>query len=311
MKEKIQKIISFREIINLWQRLGFKKKLLLGFLAAFLYIAIFLFCFRLFSYKKNLELSRPLEETAVNNQGEFLGEKSSGGIIAKIFKSNKKKEDNQNEVQPPSENSQITSGGYTENESSSSNSNNNQQSSLPTASSPTPTPTRVIVTPSPVLTSSTPTPTPTSGPLANSTPTPTPTVTPSVSTETKEVSLFPASSATPNASGRTTIKAIKNANGYWDFVVSGEFKSLQPNRLYQFYICGSNCSSHTLAKFSTDGDGGGNLSEVVINHAQSRDPVSRVVVWEVPPQGEIKEDPTTCYGLSLSSPACLSASVYF
>jgi len=174
--------------------------------------------------------------------------------------------------------------------------------------SPTTTPKTIPIT-SP---STTPTIIPTTFPTLTPIPTiPTPTATNSPSSQNVELTLFPEGSATPNGNGKVNLNVIKNDNGYWDFIVSGAFKSLQPQRNYQFWLCNTNCSSHSDAKFTTDSSGHGSISNVTINYAQVNDPLSRAVVWENPPQGEIKSDSTTCYMISNNSSSCLKASISF
>lgn len=193
------------------------------------------------------------------------------------------------------------------------NFNNTTEANDNFSPSPTPTPT--------ISLSATPTQTPTKTPFSEPTPTPIPTSTPtppfstptptSVPSETKEVVLLSASPAVPNADGQLTITALKHDHGYWDFVVSGSFRFLQPQSLYQLWFCNINCSSHDDAKFMTDDSGSASLSEVVINHPQVNDPVSSIRVWELPPAGEIIEDSNTCYGSSNNSSPCLNGSISF
>ncbi len=157
------------------------------------------------------------------------------------------------------------------------------------------------ISPSPVTDSPTLTPSPAIEPTGEQ----------STPTETKGVSLSAKSAATSRADGELTITATEYDHGYWDFLINGDFRFLQPNRIYQLWLCGVNCSSHTSAKFMTDGSGNASISGAVINHAQINDPVSKINVWELPPQGEIIEDGTTCYNTSNSSEPCLGADLHF
>lgn len=269
-----------------------------------------------FTYPDNTSSRSEQNDSKTNSFGETEKNNDSSSSISSsnTSSSNNNPDNNQNN---PETNSSSGIGG-------------NDNSS----SSPTPTPTVVSTpTPTPFPTTtqlpdaaSTPTPLPTATPFPTSTPVPTyepvstptpvPTATPTPTpeaavSETKEVTLFPASSATPNANGSLTITAQKYDHGYWDFVILGSFRFLQPQRLYQVWLCNTGCSSHTDAKFQTDESGNASLSEVVINHPQVNDPVSSIKVWELPPSGEIIEDPTTCYYISNDAKPCLEGSIRF
>ncbi len=156
-------------------------------------------------------------------------------------------------------------------------------------------------------------PIPTTVPTVTLVPTSTPTPAPTENnpSEIMNVSLSAESSATPHAEGDLQITVVKNSNGYWDFILSGTFTSLQPQRTYQVWICNINCSSNSNAKFITDSLGNGSISNATINYAQGNDPVKNIKIWEVPPQGEIKSNSTTCYMLSNNSTPCLQAPFSF
>jgi hypothetical protein len=181
---------------------------------------------------------------------------------------------------------------------------------------PTITPTKIIFQPTntPTITK-VPTTTPTVA--VKLTPTTTPTTTPvtqilstGAQSERKETMLFPQGNFTPDGKGKVEIVANKNSNGYWDFAVTGSFEKLIPNRNYQFWIYNINGSSNNEAKFTTDSNGNGSIN-TTINHAQSRDPVSSIRVYEIPPGGEVPNDPTACFDISTTSIPCIKASIYF
>lgn len=157
-----------------------------------------------------------------------------------------------------------------------------------------PSPTNVVPTPTITLI---PTSTPTPGPIqSNST-----------------VSLLSASGATPNAFGSVTFAITQNSNGYWNFVGSGSFQMLQPNRPYQLWICSEGCSSHVNARFTTDGAGSGSIANATITYPQGLYPAQTVRVNElvdVPPGQVIPTDSSRCYQMTGMTP-CLQSSVSF
>jgi len=126
------------------------------------------------------------------------------------------------------------------------------------------------------------------------------------------ISLNSSSQAVSSGHGSVSGQVKKNTNGYWDFDVTGNFTNLQPNRRYQLWFCGTNCSSNSSSRFTSDSQGNGSFSNVTINHAQGNDPLSRVVLWEQPENGtEIVENSTTCYQVSNNSPTCLFSGISF
>jgi hypothetical protein len=143
-----------------------------------------------------------------------------------------------------------------------------------------------------------------------------PTVAPSATVppaNTVNVSLFPVSGFTPNGRGNVSFTVTKNSNGYWDFLVlNASYTSLEPNRSYQLHLCGENgCSSHSGARFTTNNLGNGSFGNVLINHNQWNNPITRVVVYEYITSGPIPTDPKSCPMVSLSSTPCLKASLSF
>jgi len=182
---------------------------------------------------------------------------------------------------------------------------NSQASPTPDASaSPTPTPTSTpIATPTPISTS-----TPTPKPVVTPTPTPTVSPTPNPVISNVSVTLNPGE-ATPYATGLVEMNVKENSNGYWDYQITGSFSALQPNRTYQLWLCGINCSSHTSAKFQTNDSGTGSISGVTITHAQWNDPLDLVSIWEVQPAGLIPDDPSACFKVSINSNSCLAGSI--
>jgi len=102
------------------------------------------------------------------------------------------------------------------------------------------------------------------------------------------------------------MEVIKNSNGYWDFVLTGEITKLMPSREYQVWLCGANCSSNTEARFNTDESGHKTLSNAKIaGHNQKGDPLNRIVIYEVSKPGAIPDDPTACFLVSNDSTPCL------
>lgn len=175
------------------------------------------------------------------------------------------------------------------------------------AASNTPTSKPISPTPQP---SAAPTTTNTPVPTASQTPVPTPTAQPSVTSFT--YTLKPPGSFTPNAVGTVIGMVTKNQNGYWDFKISnGTFTNLLAGRNYQLWWCGNNCSSHESAKFTTDQNGQGLISDGTVNHSQTNDPVSRIAVWEIPPSGTLPNDPNSCFQSSINQTACLQSSSVF
>jgi len=181
--------------------------------------------------------------------------------------------------------------------------------------SPTPT-TVVTAPPSPTPTTQAqvvvPTSTPTQAPQPTLAPTTEPTPTEaSVERSTVNLNFERDGSFTPSASGSTTIEAIKNTNGYWEFVIDASFANLQPNRNYQYWMCGDGCSSNNNAKFTSDDNGNGHISGASITFRQvGGTPMDRIMIWEMPENGaEIISDSTTCYMISNGSTGCLKASV--
>ena len=126
------------------------------------------------------------------------------------------------------------------------------------------------------------------------------------------MSLSSSSQAVPSGHGSVSGQVKKNTNGYWDFNISGTFTNLQSNRNYQLWFCGTNCSSNSSSRFTSDDQGSGGFSNVTIGHAQGNDPLNRVVLWEQPENGaEILENNTTCYQISNNSSPCLSQGMSF
>ena len=158
------------------------------------------------------------------------------------------------------------------------------------------------------------TPTPTVTIALTETPTPSPTVPVVTITSIQtnnQINLLPQSPYTPNGLGTAMVSVVRNSNGYWDFnFESATFTSLEPNRNYQLWICNINCSSNNEAKFTTDAAGNASIPNVLIaGHNQNNDPVSRVVVYEMPPLGqEIPNDPKACFMVGTNSTPCLRTS---
>ena len=154
-----------------------------------------------------------------------------------------------------------------------------------------------------------PTKTPTQVPTDAPTQTPVPSEPESSSID---INLNSSSQAVSSGHGSVSGQVKRNTNGYWDFNVSGTFTNLQPNRRYQLWFCGTNCSSNSSSRFTSDGQGSGSFSNVTIGHAQGNDPINRVVLWEQPENGsEILENNTTCYQVSINSTPCLSQGMSF
>lgn len=192
--------------------------------------------------------------------------------------------------------------------------NSNQAANTPTPSQSTNGPTQPSVTPTIVTTVTPIQPSPT---RVAATPTPTlvPTVVPTAGPvqSNASITLNSASGATPNAHGSVSFNITQNSNGYWDFITSGSFQMLQPNRPYQLWICADGCSSHVNARFTTDGAGAGSFSNTTINYPQGLYPAQTVRVNElvnVPAGEEIPTDSTRCFQMTGMTP-CLQSSVSF
>ena len=268
---------------------------------------------------KNNRERQPKKEAKNNGaKGKVLGNKTTyttkinHNIPLSASSSQKKTSSEQNTNHPP-----VAAVGGTSTSEKSQTTNTTTKSSSPQAtptpapsfyfaqSNPTPTPTK------PPTTTQLPTPTPTSTPMLDPTSTPTPTPVP---TETKETMLFPYNSAVPNADGKITITAKKYEHGYWDFVISGSFRFLQPRKIYQLWLCGTEgtgCSSHTDAKFMTDENGNASLANMTIHYPQGKYPLDKIVVWEAETaENEIPQDKNNCYPNTGASP-CLEGSIHF
>jgi hypothetical protein len=160
----------------------------------------------------------------------------------------------------------------------------------------------------------TPTPTPTTtsvSPTATLTPRPTNTVvppspTPTSQTQSYNFTLNHQASFTGAGSGNGQV--TKNSNGFWDFSLNASFTNLSPNRNYQLWLCGNNCSSFTNAMFATDSSGAGSLSNTTITHNQIGDPLSRIAVWDM---SVGTTDPNFCVMISNNSTPCLQSQFSF
>ena len=211
----------------------------------------------------------------------------------------------------------TTPTGVTASQANDTNTNNSSNNPQPTATisnivatlTPTKIPTLVpTVTSTPYIQPS-PKATPTLTPIPTQTPVPAvPTET--VSRTTISISMNREGGFTPSGRGEANITAIKNLNGYWDFVISATINNLWPQRNYQLWLCGINCSSGSEARLTTTENGGGSIT-ATINHNQGGDPVNRIVVWERPPGGEIPNDPTACFMHSNTSTPCLKGDIAF
>jgi hypothetical protein len=198
---------------------------------------------------------------------------------------------------------------------------NNQVASItPTPRQPSPTPTlQPSITPTGVAASATPTVktvpsnTPTVKPTNTPTNTLTPqaTATPAIETLQWNADLGQKGDFAPGARGGITVLTKKNTNGYWQHTISGSFSHLMPNRNYQLWFCGINCSSNNEAKFTTDSEGRGSINNSEITHNQSGDPLKRAAVWEIPPGGEVPSDPTACFMVSMDYGPCLETGISF
>lgn len=112
---------------------------------------------------------------------------------------------------------------------------------------------------------------------------------------------------TPNAKGSGSGTVTKNSNGYWDYAINVGFSNLMPNRNYQIWLCGTNCSSnYNSCRFITDNSGNYNLSQCQTTHAQWNDPIRRIAVWENPVDREAGSDPRACPMVSMDYTPCIS-----
>ncbi len=169
--------------------------------------------------------------------------------------------------------------------------NNNTCLCVPITPSPSvyPTPTPRLLSPTPIL----PTPTPATSPTSISI------------NQPFTYTLTAQGNFTPNATGNGGGTVTKNVNGYWDYKISVLANNLMPNKQYQLWICGINCSSVTAAQFTTNNQGTGTFTGAVINHAQWNDPIQKIAIWEIQPAGPLPTDPNACFKLSNTSQACL------
>lgn len=182
----------------------------------------------------------------------------------------------------------------------------NSDTTLSPSLSPFPTNQPIETSPTPPAATPTPTFTPTRTPTPTSTMAPTSTP---VQNTNMSISLYltPPGNYTLEARANLNMEVIKNVNGYWDFLLSGEITKLMPSREYQIWLCGVNCSSNTEARFNTDENGNKSLSNIKISgHNQKGDSLNRIVIYEMPKQGEeIPNDPTACFMVSNDSIPCL------
>jgi len=161
---------------------------------------------------------------------------------------------------------------------------------------------------------------PTSTPKLTPTPTPTvtltitPTASPSLSPSLTPISSIQSFNFTLDhqgsftGSGSGSGQVTKNSNSNWRFSINASFSNLSPNKNYQLWLCGNECSSFTNAMFATDSNGVGSLTGTTIEHNQNVDQLKRIAVWDM---SVGTTDPSVCIMTSSTATPCLQGQFSF